>query len=73
MGNLECDEKGNISCNFKQCVIATWQSILWFQTVCEWYLANYFMVSSNVWILHRKLLCCFKQYMLKYYLNLINI
>jgi hypothetical protein len=35
MGNLECDENGNIFCDFKQCVIATWQKIFKFQAVCE--------------------------------------
>lgn len=33
IGVLECDEKGNIFCDLKQCVIATWQSILWFQAI----------------------------------------
>ena len=48
MGNLECGEKGNIFCDFKQCVIATWQSILWIQAVCERYMAKYSVVSNNM-------------------------
>ena len=64
---------GKVFCGFKQCANDTWQSILWFQTVCEWYIANYFVVSSNVWILHGNVFCCFKQNMLKRSVILINI
>jgi hypothetical protein len=48
MGNLECDEKGNMFCDFQQCVIATWQIILWFKALCERYMAKYSVVSNKM-------------------------
>jgi hypothetical protein len=36
--------------------------ILWFQGVCDCYMAKYFVVSSCVWMIHGKVFCGFEQY-----------
>lgn len=35
--------------------------IQWFQTMCDCYMAKYFVVSSSVWMIHGKVICGFKQ------------